>query len=553
MNHAVSPPGQSVAQHPDADCTALVAALQAAAGAEQVLADAASCAYYANDIFWQPGVAPAAIVLPATRAQAIDAIKAAANHGAAIVPRGGGMSYSKGYLPESSGAVVIDTRKLNHVIELNLADRYITVEAGCTWAQVHQALEGTGMSTGYWGPLSGINATVGGALSQNSAFFGSTLHGTVAESVLGVTVLLVDGTVLTTGSGGRVGTKPFTRYAGPDMTGLFLGDTGALGLKLAATLALSPASGHLDYLGFGFKDMRSMVLAQVEMSAVQAISEGFGIDRAKALNSASVNKLADGLKLLGGVARSAKGGLLQGIKDAARVASTGAGYLADHACSLHLVIEGRTQAMLESHMAALRAIGGRYGVEIESAAARVMRANPFNPVRGMLGADGQRWVPIHALFALSEAARVVEATAAYFSSQQALIDANGIILSHMTMTVGNQFFMEPAFYWQDEITPLHRRSLGDDVVRPWLDRPANTAARNAIITLRSGIQQVYVDLGGINWQIGRDYPLQSAMQPESWAALTAIKRVFDPQGRMNPGSLGLRTPGQVSIADSTTD
>jgi hypothetical protein len=43
------------------------------------------------------------------------------------------------------------------------------------------------------------------------------------------------------------------------------------------------------------------------------------------------------------------------------------------------------------------------------------------------------------------------------------------------------------------------------------------------------------------------------MQPESWAALTAIKRVFDPQGRMNPGSLGLRTPGQVSIADSTTD
>ena len=340
MNHAVSSAAESVAERPDASYAPLVAALQAAVGAEQVLADAASRTYYANDIFWQPGVLPAAIVLPRTRAQAVATVEVAAAHAAAIVPRGGGMSYTRGYLPASAGAVVVDTRKLNAVVELNVPDRYITVEAGCTWAQVHQALEGTGMGTGYWGPLSGINATVGGALSQNSAFFGSTLHGTVAESVLGITVLLADGKVLTTGSGGRVGTKPFTRYAGPDMTGLFLGDTGAFGLKLAATLALSPAAQHVDYLGFGFRDMQSMVLAQVEMSAVQAISEGFGIDRAKALNSASVNKLSDGLKLLGGVARSATGGLLQGIKDAARVATTGAGYLADHECSLHLVIEG---------------------------------------------------------------------------------------------------------------------------------------------------------------------------------------------------------------------
>lgn len=542
MNQAVSTANLRVADLPGSSPAALVAALQDALGADQVLADAASCAYYANDIFWQPGVAPTAIVLPRTRAQAVAAIQVAAAHQAAIVPRGGGMSYTKGYLPESAGAVVVDTRQLNNVIEVNVPDRYITVEAGCTWAQVHQALEGTGMSTGYWGPLSGINATVGGALSQNSAFFGSTLHGTVAESVLGVSVLLADGRLVTTGSGGRVGAKPFTRYAGPDMTGLFLGDTGAFGLKLAATLALGPAAKHVDYLGFGFEDMRSMALAQVEMSAVQAISEGFGIDRAKALNSASVNKLADGLKLLGGVARSSKGGLLQGLKDAVNVATTGAGYLADHACSLHLVIEGQTPAMLESGMAALRSIGRKYGVEIENAAARVMRSNPFNPVRGMLGADGQRWVPIHALFPLSDAERVIDASAAYFDSQKSLIESNGIILSHMTMTVGNQFFMEPAFYWQDEITPLHRQSLGDDVVRPWLGRAANTAAREAVIALRKGIQEVYVGLGGVNWQIGRDYPLQSVMQPESWALLTAVKQALDPEGRMNPGSLGLRAP-----------
>jgi FAD/FMN-containing dehydrogenase len=513
--------------------------LRDGAGAAQVLSDQVTCDYYANDIFWQPGVAPLAVVLPLDRAQAVAAVKAAAANGVAIVPRGGGMSYSKGYLPETSHSVVIDTRRLDRVIELNVADRYITVEAGCTWAQVHEALKPVGMSTGYWGPLSGINATVGGALSQNSAFFGSTLNGTVASHVLGVTVLLASGEVVTTGSGGRVDTKPFTRHAGPDMTGLFLGDTGAFGLKLAATLKLEPAAQHLDYLGFGFEDMRSMALAQVEMSAVRAISEGFGIDRAKALNSASVNKLSDGVKILGSIARSSKG-LMHGIKDAVGVATTGAGYLADHACSLHLVVEGSTPEALAASMAALRAIGRKHGIEIANAAARVMRSRPFNPVRGMLGADGQRWVPIHAVFPLSEAARVVEASAAYFRQQEPMMREHGIILSHLTMTVGNEFFLEPAFYWQDEITPLHRKSLGDDIVGPWLGRPANVAAREAVIALRKGAQQVYLGLGGVNWQIGRDYPLQQVMQPPGWELLSALKRALDPQGLMNPGSLGLR-------------
>lgn len=521
------------------DNESFLAALKSAVGAAQVLSDAATCEFYANDIFWQPGVAPLAVVMPQTRAQAVAAVKAAAAYAIAVVPRGGGMSYTKGYLPESTQTIVIDTRKLNSVIEVNVPDRYITVEAGCTWAEVHEALKPTGMNTGYWGPLSGINATVGGALSQNSAFFGSTLHGTVAASVLGVTVLLASGEVVTTGSGGRVGTKPFTRYAGPDITGLFLGDTGAFGLKLGATLKLEPAPQHLDYLGFGFQDMKSMALAQAEMSGVRAISEGFGIDRAKALNSASVNKLSDGVKILGSIARSSKG-LMQGIKDAVGVATTGAGYLADHECSLHLVIEGRTAEALAASMEELRTIGKKHGIEIENAAARVMRSRPFNPVRGMLGANGQRWVPIHAVFPLSDAARVVEASAAYFRSQEALMKQHGIILSHLTMTVGNEFFLEPAFYWQDEITPLHRKSLGDEVVGPWLNRPANLPAREAVIALRKGVQQVYLDLGGVNWQIGRDYPLRSAMKPQSWDLLTSLKHALDPEGRMNPGSLGLR-------------
>jgi FAD/FMN-containing dehydrogenase len=511
--------------------------LKSAAGAAVVFDDSATRYYYANDIFWQPGIAPLAVVVPESRQQAAEAVKVAARHKISLVPRGGGMSYTKGYIPQSAQSIVIDTRKLNKVLEVNVADSYITVEAGCTWAQVHKALEGTGVNTGYWGPLSGNNATVGGALSQNSAFFGSGIHGTVANNVLGVTVLLANGETVTTGSGGRTNTKPFTRYAGPDITGMFLGDTGAFGLKLAATLKLVPEAKDQDFLGFGFKDMTSMVLAQTEMSHLYAVATSFGIDRSKALNSASVNKLADGVKIIGNVAKAAKG-WVQGIKDVVSVVAAGENYLADHACSLHLVVEGRSLEDLNHNMEALRAIGRKYGIEISNAAARVMRSKPFNPVRGMLGAEGQRWVPIHSVFPMSEAARVVAASDAYFESQRALIEQHGIILSHLTMTVAGEFFFEPAFYWLDEITPLHRKSVGEDVVAPWLSRPANVEAREAVATLRQGIQAVYVGLGGVNWQIARDYPFKDVQQPSTWALLTSLKTAVDPDGIMNPGSLG---------------
>ncbi|UOM35387.1 FAD-binding oxidoreductase [Acuticoccus sp. I52.16.1] len=514
------------------------AALGREIGDDKVLTDAATRAYYANDVFWQPEIEPLAVILPATREDAAAAVRAAAEAGVDIVPRGGGMSYTKGYLPSRPESVVIDCRGLDRIVEVNADDRYITVEAGCTWETVNAALEGTGLRTRYWGPLSGVNATVGGALSQNSAFFGSARHGTVADTVLGVTVALADGRVVTTGSGGRVGAKPFTRYGGPDLTGLFLGDNGAFGVKLAATLALIPRPAEVDFLSFGFKTMAAMAAAQVEIARTGAVCEGFGIDRNKAEHSASVNRISDGLRSLGNVAASGKT-LLSGLKDAAKVATAGTSFIKAHNFTLHLVLEGDTRAALDASLAAVRAIGARHGVEIDNSVPRVMRSKPFGPVRGMLGLNGERWVPIHAVFPLSKADEVVAANDAYFASQRTMMEAQGITYSVMSMTVGNEFFIEPAFYWHDEITPLHARSVGADTVKPWLDRPANTAARDAVARLRRGTQELYAGHGGVSWQVARDYPFKEVLAPATWSLLEDIKRAVDPDGRMNPGSLGL--------------
>jgi len=157
----------------------------------------------------------------------------------------------------------------------------------------------------------------------------------------------------------------------------------------------------------------------------------------------------------------------------------------------------------------------------------------------MLGRDGERWVPIHAVFPLGDAQEVLKANEAFFDSQKPLMAEHGIVYSVMTMTTGHEFFLEPAFYWMDEITPLHVASVGEDVVKPWLNRPANAQARDAVARLRRGTQELYASLGGVSWQVARDYPFLEILQPETRALLESLKRAVDPQGLMNPGSLGL--------------
>jgi D-lactate dehydrogenase (cytochrome) len=91
----------------------------------------------------------------------------------------------------------------------------------------------------------------------------------------------------------------------------------------------------------------------------------------------------------------------------------------------------------------------------------------------------------------------------------------------------------------DEITPLHAASVGQDTVKPWLDRPANPTARNAVAELRRGCQELYASLGGASWQVARDYPFAEVLSPETWSLVQDVKKALDPRGLMNPGSLGL--------------
>ncbi len=523
------------------DAGMLIERLRAACGAGAVLDDASTLELAAHDVFHRAAMRPDAVLRPASAAALAAGVRVLAASGVAMAPRGGGMSYTGGYLP-AERYVCVDLGALNRVLEVNTDDLFITVEAGCTWAQLRQALAGTGLTTPFGGPLSGLRATVGGALSQNSMFFGAGQHGAASESVLGLKLVLADGEMLTTGSGAfeGPGRSPFARWGGPDLTGLFLGDTGAFGLKVEATLRLVPVAAAQGHASYGFPGIADMVNCQVALMRAGLGSETFGIDAFKAQNSAQTgNKIAAGVKTLAEVARKGSS-LMSGLKAAAGIAMAGTDYLAVHPYSIHLTLDGDSAAHVDERLARVASIAAaNRGTAQPASVPQILRAQPFQPLRSVLGHNGDRWVPVHGIVPLSQALPVVQAVEARIATHADAMREQQIVYSPLTANLDRAFLFEPCFYWPDEIRPLHVDVLGEDLTAPWMQRPHRPAADALVRQLWAECTEVLDAHGAVHFQVGRAYPYLQRLQPAARALVEAAKRALDPAGRMNPGSLGL--------------
>jgi D-lactate dehydrogenase (cytochrome) len=521
---------------------ALTAHLVALLGEAAVVRDPAERALHSRDAFWQSATA-ALVVRPADRESLARAVALVAGSGFGVIPRGGGMSYTRGYVPDSEQSVIFDTGALNRILEINEHDRFVTAEAGVTWQQLYEALTPLGLRTPYYGPMSGQRATVGGALAQNSMFFGSAAHGTVAESVLGLTVALADGTLVTTGSGGVQNGSPFFRHYGPDLTGLFLADTGAMGVKVAATLRLMPRPVASDGVSFAFDDFASMLAAQGAIMRARLAAECFGLDPYLNGQRTMVRDLASGLKAVADVARGAmrsEGSVAKGLKAAFDVASAGPAFAAGVRYSLHVTVEGDHEADVRWRLAEARRHCAVAGREIEPVIPRVIRATPFkHPGEFLVGHAGERWVPLHACLPLSRVPAVHAATMAYFASKATTLREFHIETSHLTGSSGMDLIFEPAFYYPDALTPYHARYLTPEQARVHLRHPAVPGAEEAVRGMLGDLAQLFRGFGATHQQLGRFYPYAEGLQPATRRLVTAIKQVVDPAGRMNPGVLAL--------------
>ena len=177
---------------------------------------------------WHDPSPPDAVVFPETTAEVAAVVAACARQRVPVIPFGMGSSL-EGHVNAVRGGISIDVTRMNRIIQLSVDDLDVTVEAGLTHRKLNDHLKNTGLMF----PVDpGADATLGGMTATRASGTTAVRYGTMRENVLGLTVVLADGQVIHTGGRARKSSS------GYDLTRLFVGSEGTLGVITEITLRL---------------------------------------------------------------------------------------------------------------------------------------------------------------------------------------------------------------------------------------------------------------------------------------------------------------------------
>ncbi|MCR9111139.1 FAD-linked oxidase C-terminal domain-containing protein [Marivita sp. XM-24bin2] len=212
---------------PDAHIEAAISALREILG-DRLSTGASILDQHSHDEAYTTPVLPDAVAFPETTEEVSQLLRVCSQHGCPVVPYGIGSSL-EGHIVPVQGGITVDTSRMNRILQINESDLDAVVEPGVTRVQLNDELRATGLM---FTVDPGANATLGGMAATRASGTNTVRYGTMADNVLALEVVLPDGQIIETGSRAR---KSSTGY---DLTHLFVGSEGTLGIITKLTVKL---------------------------------------------------------------------------------------------------------------------------------------------------------------------------------------------------------------------------------------------------------------------------------------------------------------------------
>lgn len=503
-------------------------------GPKAVLTDSESLAFFGGDILEQ-GATTGAVVKPANGDQLTEIVRILYEADISLTLRGGGASYTLSHVPAITNTVVIDTLGLNQILDIDDRNLTVTVEPGVTWKDLDDALKLRGLRCPFWGTYSGLKATVGGSLSQNAVSLGSGVYGASPDSVIAMDVIIRGGETLKTG-----GKTPFHRAHGPDLTGLFCGDCGALGVKKSITLKLIKRPTHVAGASFGFETFEAFSKAMMEVAARGLAAENLAIDPVIQRGQLGALTTSDILSAFGAIIRTSPGPF-SAIKALIRAGLGARAFLKADCYAAHFLCEGHSKAEVRGKLSVVRRLCvAENGSEMSNALPLAIHDSPFRTFRPILGFDGQRWLPVHGIFGFGKVSGFHKALNELYEELGPDMERHGVFMSHMFLTIGaNAFIYEPVFYWPDSQHAVHKGLMDEADRGPLPTYPDNPEARAFVDSMKHRLIAIMQANGSAHNQIGKIYPFFSRREAVFQNTLLDLKHQLDPKGLFNPGVLEL--------------
>src|SRR6266566_341307 len=418
---------------------------------------------------------PDLVVLPGSREEVIAVVRLLAALGVPFVPRGAGTGLSGGALADEGSVLLVLTR-LNHILRVDRDNRLAVVEPGVVNAKLGAAARPHGLQYAP-DPSSQSACTIGGNVAENSGGPHCLKYGVTANHVLALELLLADGSLVEVGSAGG---EPW----GPDLVGVFVGSEGNFGIATRITVRLMPLPRAVRTMLADFNGLR---IAGEAVSAI--IAAGIVPAALEMMDQSCIRAVEDSVYA--------------------------AGYPRDAAAVLLVEIDGRNSdaVVAETDVVTdlLRKSGAR---SVRSAATEAERERLWQGRKKAFGAMGRLSRDL-----------VVQDAVVPRSALPDVLETIGRIAAEYRLTVSNVFH------------------AGDGNLHPNISFDGRVPGLKARVDAASGeIMAACIAAGGtITGEHGvgldklRYMPL--IFDAESLAAMRAVRRVFDPDERTNPGKV----------------